>query len=233
MSRSADEEWNAQQAPFDHDMSEIQIERLLDLLGSQTRRVLDLGCGAGRVLAPVARAGHELTGVERDPEACEACRAMLDADGLAATLVERDFLGDEGPPPGEFDAVLCLGNTLMTIWDVDLAVDLVRAVRDRLAPGGMFVIDDLPGLHWPEVAEGYWVEGVSEDGASQFIWDRRDAVFSVRSGDAVDPEAWTIEPGDRKYRAWTDGALGLLARAAGLSPPETVADGVLIVMRRL
>jgi len=30
--------------------------------------VLEIGCGSGRLLAPLARAGYEVTGVDQSPE---------------------------------------------------------------------------------------------------------------------------------------------------------------------
>ena len=45
------------------------------LAGTQGGRVLELGCGSGRILVPLARAGHHVVGVDTSPHmlalACE------------------------------------------------------------------------------------------------------------------------------------------------------------------
>ena len=50
--------WLDEVAPLEPEESVAQIEALLAALGPAPRRVLDLGCGAGRVLVPLAAAGH-------------------------------------------------------------------------------------------------------------------------------------------------------------------------------
>ena len=37
------------------------------LAGTQGGRVLELGCGSGRILVPLARAGHHVVGVDTSP----------------------------------------------------------------------------------------------------------------------------------------------------------------------
>ena len=50
--------------------------------------VLDVGAGAGRVALDLARAGHEVVALDRDPVLLEALRER--ADGLRVTTVEAD-----------------------------------------------------------------------------------------------------------------------------------------------
>jgi SAM-dependent methyltransferase len=42
------------------------VKLLLELLGSKPQKVLEIACGGGRVLVPIARAGHEATGFDMD-----------------------------------------------------------------------------------------------------------------------------------------------------------------------
>ena len=68
--------------------------------------------------------------------------------------------------------------------------------------------------------------------AAQLIWAPDDAVFTLRTGDDVDTDSWTIGPHDTRYRLWTMGTLTLAARLAGLSAPVHDPDGGLIVLER-
>lgn len=52
-------------------------------------RVLDAGCGSGRNLVYLLREGYEVYGVDADPEAISAVRAL--AERLAPTLPQANF----------------------------------------------------------------------------------------------------------------------------------------------
>jgi SAM-dependent methyltransferase len=85
--------------------------RLLDAMLARRSRVLDAGCGPGRVGAELAVRGHVVVGVDADPELIDAAR--IDHPGptwLVADLAELD-LPAQGVP-GLFDAALCVGNVM-------------------------------------------------------------------------------------------------------------------------
>ncbi len=222
---SPDPPWLDEQQPHDEDASQAQIAALLDLLGSGPNDVLDLGCGAGRVLLPLADAGHSLTGIDRDEGTLASCKRKLDEAHRTAKLIHADFLDRDQFPRGRFNAVLCLGNTIMTIWEVDTAVKLLARAAEVLSPGGIIALDDCPADFWPELTDGNWQSGVSDDGHAQMIWCASDTVFTLRTGGNVDTESWEIGPDDRRLRLWSDGALQLAAKSAGLSVPERVNGG--------
>lgn len=68
-------------------------------------RILELGCGTGRLLVPLARDGHHVVGVDRSQPMLARCRTRLQAAGRAARaraqLIRADFrclpLGGPGP----------------------------------------------------------------------------------------------------------------------------------------
>jgi SAM-dependent methyltransferase len=104
----------------------------------QRLRVLDVGMGQGTQALRLARAGHQVTGVEQDPGMVAAARAALagEPEGIRGRvrLVEGDgretgvhFL------PGSFDVVLCHG-VLMYVEDPDA---LLAGLARMLAPGGL------------------------------------------------------------------------------------------------
>ena len=51
-----------------------------DMATAAGGRVLELGCGTGRVLIPVARTGVEITGLELAPHMLKRCRAKLEME---------------------------------------------------------------------------------------------------------------------------------------------------------
>lgn len=221
--------WGDADRPHDESISQMQIDELLRRLAPAPKRVLDLGCGAGRVLVPLAAAGHEITGLDRDEDALARCRANLAAAGSAARLLAADFVTAWPATDTSYDAVLCLGNTIMTVADVDRAVDLLRSAADALGGGGFIAIDDCSGDFWPEVGDGNWQSGLSPDGDGQMVWAKSDAVFALRRGARVDAGDWSIGARDEPLRLWSDGALRLLARAAGLAGPSRVGGHLLLM----
>ena len=69
------------------------------------KRVLDLGCGAGRHVVFLAREGFEVHGLDSSAEALRICQERLREAGLRATFVRADMR--EIPyPDGAFDACL-------------------------------------------------------------------------------------------------------------------------------
>jgi SAM-dependent methyltransferase len=85
--------------------------RLLDAMVARHSRVLDAGCGPGRVGAELAARGHEVVGIDVDPELIEAARA--DHPGptwLVGDLAELDLAARDEPQL--FDAAVCAGNVM-------------------------------------------------------------------------------------------------------------------------
>jgi SAM-dependent methyltransferase len=99
--------------------------RLVDTMVPRNARILDAGCGPGRVGGALARAGHHVVGVDVDPTLIEA--AEQDHPGprwLVGDLAELDLPARGVTEP--FDAIVCAGN-VMTF----LAPSTRRAVLTR------------------------------------------------------------------------------------------------------
>ncbi len=220
-------QWLDEDHPHEPEQAELQLRSLRSLLGPVPRRVLDLGCGSGRVLVELARDGHAVTGMDRNLTALNSCRLKLQKVDSAADLVHGDFLHDTWPN-GPFDVVLCLGNTFMTVVEINEAVCLLTLASEAVSENGSVVLDDLPGDFWPELTEGHWQSGLAEDGSAQMIWGARDSVFALRFGDAIDETTWQFKPEDRRFRLWTASALSLACFQAGLSEP-TEHPGLLVM----
>ncbi len=224
-------DWAGDQQPLDPEASEAQIAGLLEMLGSTPRRVLDLGCGIGRILLPLAAAGHVVVGIDHDRERLSSCRRSLADTNGEANLIEMNMCNEWPDDLGRFDLVCCLGNTFMLMADVGDAVRLLRKVRAALLTDGSFVIDNLPHEYWPELTAGNWQSGLSEDGRSQLVWSQDDAVFAIRAGGDVDPDCWQLKASDIRLRLWTGGALRLACELSGLSRPEGRVERRVMVMR--
>ncbi|OIJ62895.1 class I SAM-dependent methyltransferase [Streptomyces mangrovisoli] len=104
----------------------------------QRLRVLDVGMGQGTQALRLARAGHQVTGVERDATMISAARKALSAEPPGIQERMRIVEGDGRDTgvhflPGAFDVVLCHG-VLMYVEEPDA---LVAGLARMLAPGGL------------------------------------------------------------------------------------------------
>ena len=131
--------------PMEEELSKVQIKEILSLLGDSPKRILEIGCGNGRVLVPAALAGHEVTGVDNDPDAISACAAVCADADVDARLIDGDVL-EMLPVDDPFDVIICCGNTFMLFADVHEGVHLLQICRESLSDAGMIIIDDIPRL---------------------------------------------------------------------------------------
>lgn len=108
--------------------------RLVDAMVPRRARVLDAGCGSGRVGAFLAAAGHEVVGVDLDPELIAAAEEdHPDPTWLVDDLSTLD-LPSRGIPEG-FDAVVCAGN-VMTFLAPSTRGAVLDRIRAHLRAGG-------------------------------------------------------------------------------------------------
>ncbi|MDO0932531.1 methyltransferase domain-containing protein [Streptomyces sp. DG2A-72] len=101
-------------------------------------RVLDVGMGQGTQALRLARAGHQVTGVEQDPKMISVAREALSAEPEGIRERMRIVQGDGRDTgvhflPGSFDVVLCHG-VLMYVDDPD---PLLAGLARMLAQGGL------------------------------------------------------------------------------------------------
>ncbi|MCL7378505.1 class I SAM-dependent methyltransferase [Streptomyces sp. 35G-GA-8] len=102
-------------------------------------RVLDLCCGPGLFLLPLARRGYTVTGVDLSPSMLERARAACAEAGADVRLVRADML--DFVEPGSFDAVLNVFTSFGYFDDPDDNLRVLRNARESLAPGGRLVVD--------------------------------------------------------------------------------------------
>jgi SAM-dependent methyltransferase len=120
-----------------------EIAELRAALRGGRRSVLELACGSGRLTLPLLADGHDVVGLENAPMMLRLLArraAEPEGHGERLTLVEGDMTRfDLGR---RFDAVV-LGATSVSLLDPAGRAAMFRAVRDHLAPGGVFLFSTL------------------------------------------------------------------------------------------
>ena len=112
--------------------------RLVDAIAPRGARILDAGCGPGRLGGHLASVGHDIVGVDVDPVLIEA--AVQDHPGprwLVADLAELDLRARGIPHP--FDVIVSAGN-VMTFLAPSTRVRVLARLRAHLADDGRAVI---------------------------------------------------------------------------------------------
>ncbi len=115
------------------------VERVL--AGAPSKRILDLGCGAGRHARWLAERGYSVVGIDASDAAIERAKAAPVPEGV------EFYLGDmgavEGAVRGHFGGAICLGNTLPYLLTPESLSRMLVGLRRRSLPGAPFVFEVL------------------------------------------------------------------------------------------
>ena len=111
-------------------------------LPSADTTVLELGCGTGRVLLPLATACGSIYGLERSPAMLTRCLQKLQAAGIPPTKA-RVALGDitHVALGRRFDLIIAPYRVFQLLETEAHVEGLFRCVRAHLAPGGTCILN--------------------------------------------------------------------------------------------
>lgn len=122
--------------------------RLVDAMVQRSARILDGGCGPGRVGAELHARGHRVVGVDADPELIAA--AEEDHPGprwLVADLSELDLAAQGEAEP--FDAAVLAGNVIPFLAP-GTQQEVLRRLAAHVQPDGFVIV----GFHIDRVDMG-------------------------------------------------------------------------------
>jgi SAM-dependent methyltransferase len=112
-----------------YDFEKEKIVAFVQRAARNGRRILDVGCGRGRLMRPLAQSGLDVMGVDANPELVRRNRA----DGLRCQTVEEHDGGSD-----RYDVIL-MSHVIEHFAPEGLVAFLDRYL-DRLAPGGALVV---------------------------------------------------------------------------------------------
>ena len=102
-------------------------------------QILELGCGTGHKLIPIASDGYSCVGLDLSSDMLAEARHKADECGVVVEWLHGDMTAfDLGRT---FDFVFITANSLLHLHEIDDLVSCFRSVRRHLAPGARFIFD--------------------------------------------------------------------------------------------
>ena len=152
--------------------------RFVDALAERGSRILDAGCGTGRVAAALAVRGHDVLGADADGSLIEAGREQY--PGLP--LIHRNLL-DLRAEDGPFDVAVLAGNVIVYVEPGSEAA-VLRALDGVVVPGGRVVLGFATD-------RDYTVAALSRDAAGlDWVLEHRFATWQL--GPWHDAAEWAV-----------------------------------------
>jgi 2-polyprenyl-6-hydroxyphenyl methylase/3-demethylubiquinone-9 3-methyltransferase len=170
-------------------------------------RVLELGCGYGRVLGELLGRASCLFGIDTSHESLRLAREVLGPDSQC--LLAQMNATALGIRDGQFDVVFCIQNGI-SAFNVDQRCLLAEATRVTRS-GGTVIVSSYSPRFWRHRLE--WFRIQSEHGLLGEIDEAatRDGVIACKDGF----RSGTLEPDE----------LRALVRPFGVAPTITEVDG--------
>lgn len=182
----------------------------VDLLRGISGPVIDLGCGPGRLVVSLARAGVSVLGVDSSPTALALARQQ------GGSVLEADLFG---PLPGEGRWATCL------LFDGTIGIGgdptrLLSRCQGLTGPGGRVLVEvEAPGTGWRHLTA--WFERDGERGPA-FDWAvvGAEAIAGVARPAGFDVAALTQTPSGRWFADLRSAAApyACFDNPSGLSP---------------
>ena len=115
------------------------IPFLLEQARASGAPVLELACGTGKLLEPIAQAGLAATGLDLSEPMLVEARRKAQAAGQGTRYIHADMrsfsLGER------FAFIFIAGNSICHLLDIDSFDACMARVREHLAEGGHFIVD--------------------------------------------------------------------------------------------
>ena len=151
---------------------------------AHAKRLLDIGCGAGRHMIGLSKLGYDVTGIDVHPEMV----AYVEAEAKRAKLPMRASVDDlrHLTITGTYDAAWCFMDTFRFLLTNEEIVAHLRTVADLLAPGGLYLTDFWVPRQWDQIGNEIhqW---------EQTEGDTTVRVFYLQHPDSADPISQTFE----------------------------------------
>ena len=115
------------------------------LIAQHPGRVLDVGCGTGRILVPYLADGIDIEGIDSSQEALSICRENAARKGLTATLYEQRM--EALDLPNRYSTIIVPGGSFHLLIEREDAAKALKRFNEHLEANGVLALSlDDPSL---------------------------------------------------------------------------------------
>jgi glycine/sarcosine N-methyltransferase len=152
--------------------------------------ILDCACGTGGHAIALALRGYRVTGSDISAQMIARAKANARRVGVTIPFYVARFQDLSARFGAQFDAVLCLGNSLPHVLSDDAALASLQSMRACLRAGGVLILHNLNyDKRWKEKPRWFAVNSGTLEDRETLVW--RFADYSEEQHEAGD-EAQTI-----------------------------------------
>lgn len=149
-------------------------------------KVLDAGCGLGRISVELAALDLDVTGVDIIQSELDAAQDSALAEGVELTLVNHDLRTFHAP--NQFDCAVNLYTSFGYCDTIDEDMQILRNIAESVKPGGTFIMECTSR----ETAILYWTPGEEFERAGYKVVTH----FEVTGAWEGLKSQWTLYPAD-------------------------------------
>jgi len=184
------------------------VEFILSVIGEQPKRVLEVGCGFGRILLALADAGHDVTGIDVEDGDLDNLSATAKSLGINNVHWRKaDAVHDDWG--SGFDVVVLAGNILFNIENIESAEAykkaqelFVQKADAALVSGGHVYIG-----YSPFAPNGRTLtrsgQSCADDGSIFGTWEYKNDDGSVEIN-SITPGSFDEETGILRFKKFTE-----------------------------
>ena len=129
---------------YGKDEAYAETDELIFLLGqfnsNNTKKVLDLGCGVGKFLVPLASMEYEMTGIDISQGVLDECAKRLEKRRLEAKLIKLN--ANKIKFEQEFDTVISMDSVLHYFDTKQKIINVLKRIYKSLKPNGKIIVEN-------------------------------------------------------------------------------------------
>jgi 2-polyprenyl-3-methyl-5-hydroxy-6-metoxy-1,4-benzoquinol methylase len=195
-------------------------------------RVLDLACGSGRHSIALASHGADVVGIDYSRSMLQAAENLAKEQGVSPRFIVEDMEKYNESDERPFDLVICLGNSLALVNDIDTLKQVVKNIFSLLDDGGSFVAQVLnfEEIHWTGFRTFPSKIGTLSNGEEitfSRLFEHTDYPYSstlVMSAFKKDGENWISEVSTQKVLNLKHDQIKSILEATGFSSVEIYSN---------
>lgn len=120
--------------------SEVQLNLMRKYFGDPPKSVLDIACGNGNYAVELAKFGYDVTGIDMDEAMIKEAKLKAGEEGVEIKFVKGNMMDTAGLMDKQFDATLCIGNSLSHLRDMDEIGEFFKRIVPIIKKDGIMII---------------------------------------------------------------------------------------------